>query len=83
MHKPALFLAGISFAIVCASAFAQTLPIHPDTEIRTAMAWTFPARVGTLWQRVGQAAMGRLEEVFFATLCGFLDKLPPQPSAGF
>ena len=42
MHKPALFLAGISFAIVCASAFAQALPIHPDTEIRAAMAWAFP-----------------------------------------
>src|SRR5690348_13064278 len=45
MHKPAapaLFLAGIPFAIVCASAFAQTLPIHPDTEFRAAMAWAFP-----------------------------------------
>src|SRR5690348_18346944 len=29
------------------------------------------ARIGTLWQRAGQAALGRLEEVFFATLCGF------------
>ena len=32
---------GIPFAIVCASAFAQILPIHPDTETRAAMAWAF------------------------------------------
>jgi cytochrome c553 len=38
----ALIWAGIPFAIVCAPAFAQTLPIHPDTEIRAAMAWAFP-----------------------------------------
>jgi len=42
MHKPALFLAGIPFAIVRTPAFAQALPIHPDTEIRAAMAWAFP-----------------------------------------
>ena len=45
MHKPvapALFLTGILLAIACALAFAQTLPIDPDTEIRAAMAWAFP-----------------------------------------
>ncbi|HJP97092.1 MAG TPA: hypothetical protein VJ862_00895 [Rhodanobacteraceae bacterium] len=45
MHSPAaraLFLAGIPLAIVCALAFAQTLSIDPDTEIRAAMAWAFP-----------------------------------------
>ena len=45
MHNPAaraLFLAAIPLAIVCEPAFAQTLPIHPDTETRAAMAWAFP-----------------------------------------
>jgi cytochrome c553 len=35
-------LVGIPFVLVCALAFAQSLPIHPDTEIRAAMAWAFP-----------------------------------------
>lgn len=45
MHKPAmpvLVLAGISAAVVCVLAFAQSPPINPDPEFRAAMAWAFP-----------------------------------------
>ncbi|HEX6612929.1 MAG TPA: hypothetical protein VF022_03575, partial [Rhodanobacteraceae bacterium] len=42
MHKPALLLAAVPFAIACALACAQNLPQTPPAEFRAAMAWAFP-----------------------------------------